>query len=116
MTTPAELGSALIAAGWTLKEYPAGLSQADLAALRDNITAYLAAQVGERPASDEPWQCRKCGEQYLELMEAAACCGDVVIKAAGLAAKSPPAETASAQAPARQNEVGAYNGPRYGKP
>ena len=43
MTTPAELGSALIAAGWTLKEYPAGLSRADLAALRDNITAYLAA-------------------------------------------------------------------------
>jgi len=114
VTTHAELGSALIAAGWTLKEHPVGLHPADLAALRDNITAYLASQADERPASGEPWQCRKCGEQYLELMEAAACCGDVVIKAAGLAAQSPPAETDPAQA--RKNEVGACNGPRYGKP
>jgi len=114
MTTPAELGSALIAAGWTLKENPAGLSPADLAALRDNLTAYLASRIDERPAIEAPWQCPKCGEQYLELMEAAACCGDVVIKAAGLAAQSPPAEPASA--PARGIKVGAGNGPHYGKP
>ena len=116
MTTPAELGSALIAAGWTLKENPGGLSPADLAALRDNLNAYLASLADERPALAEPWQCHKCGEQYLELMEAAACCGDVVIKAAGLAAPSPPAAPQTASARAQGIKIGAGNGPRYGNP
>jgi len=116
MTTPAELGSALIAAGRNLKENPAGLNPADLATLRDNLTAFLASRVEEGPATEEPWQCRKCGEQYLELMEAAACCGDVVIKAAGLAAQYPPTEPRTASARPREIRVGAGNEPHYGKP